>query len=242
MLSLIAKHKLNIRDIEISILLEQFLAYIEAAGEQDIELAGEFLEAAAHLIYIKTVALLPKHEAEKLKRELEGALIEYALCKLTAERMREIFIGDLVFTRKPLTLEVDMTYTLGHHPAELVEALSVISDRGKLQELLRQAPSKVDINPTVVAEYVSVVSKVFYVLRKLRKLERIKVKSLFSGLERSAQVAMFMALLELVSHSTITFSEDLDYIKIGESKTRATPQDGLDPSEGLLDEGGKQNS
>ncbi|MCL2037361.1 MAG: segregation/condensation protein A, partial [Oscillospiraceae bacterium] len=55
MLSLIAKHKLNIKDIEIAVLLEQFLLYIEQAGENDIELAGEFLETAAHLIYIKTV-------------------------------------------------------------------------------------------------------------------------------------------------------------------------------------------
>ena len=53
LLSLIAKHKLNICDIEISKLLEQYLLFIEEAHKQDLELAGEFLEMAARLIYIK---------------------------------------------------------------------------------------------------------------------------------------------------------------------------------------------
>ena len=82
LLSLISKHKLNICDIEISKLLEQYLLYIDQAHEQNLELAGEFLEMAARLIYIKTASLLPQpEEAEQLKKELEGALIEYSLCK-----------------------------------------------------------------------------------------------------------------------------------------------------------------
>ena len=56
MLSLISKHKLNIRDIEISILLDQFLDYLDKLQEADIEVAGEFVEMAPHLIYIKTQA------------------------------------------------------------------------------------------------------------------------------------------------------------------------------------------
>jgi segregation and condensation protein A len=216
MLSLIAKHKLNIRDIEIAVLLEQFLAYIELAGEHDIELAGEFLESAAHLLYIKTVALLPKHEADKLKRELEGALIEYALCKATAERMREQYVGDLVFTRKPVELEIDFTYTIGHHPAELADALSVVADRDRLRALVAAPPSQSDLNPAVVAEYVSVYSKVMYILRRLFKRERLEVEPLFAGLEHSAQIAVFMALLALAGHGTVKFSEELDYIELKE--------------------------
>ena len=59
LLSLISKHKLNIYDIEISLLLEQFLLYLEQMKQADIEIAGEFLEMAARLIYIKSSALLP---------------------------------------------------------------------------------------------------------------------------------------------------------------------------------------
>ena len=57
MLTLIAKHKLNIRDIEIAVLLEQFLVYLGKMREADIDVAGEFIEMAAHLIYIKTAEL-----------------------------------------------------------------------------------------------------------------------------------------------------------------------------------------
>jgi segregation and condensation protein A len=128
--------------------------------------------------------------------------------------MREIFVGDLVFTRKPLELEIDMTYTLGHHPAELGDALSVISDRSKLIEVLKRLPTPSDLNPTVVAEYVSVVSRVFHVLRRLRRNERVEIKPLFVGLERSAEVATFMALLELVTHGRIAFSEEQDFIEM----------------------------
>ena len=59
LLHLISKHKLNINDIPIMTLVEQYLAYISDMAEQDMEIAGEFLEMAARLIYIKTVSLLP---------------------------------------------------------------------------------------------------------------------------------------------------------------------------------------
>ena len=62
MLYLISKHKLNIYDISITALLEQYLDYIEQMKMADLEVASEFLAMAAHLVYIKTVSLLPKPE------------------------------------------------------------------------------------------------------------------------------------------------------------------------------------
>jgi hypothetical protein len=67
LLHLIQKHKLDIMDIEISLLLEQYLEYIEQLDYDDYEYAGEFLEMAARLIYIKTVSLLPKPEEAQEK-------------------------------------------------------------------------------------------------------------------------------------------------------------------------------
>ena len=107
MLSLIQKHKLNIQDIEISILLDQFMLYLDRMSEADLEIASEFLEMAARLIMIKSAALLPKEEAEQMKKELQGALIEYALCKTMAERLRKRFLGDVVFVREPMEIEID---------------------------------------------------------------------------------------------------------------------------------------
>ena len=60
-LQLISKHKLNIYDIEIAKLLEQYLDYVEQMQSQQLEVASEFLEMASRLVYIKSVSLLPKH-------------------------------------------------------------------------------------------------------------------------------------------------------------------------------------
>ena len=87
LLHLISKHKININDIPIVELVNQYIDYVRQMQEQDFDVAGEFLEMAARLIYIKTVSLLPKHEeAEILKKELTGELIEYRDCKLMAEK------------------------------------------------------------------------------------------------------------------------------------------------------------
>lgn len=72
LLHLISKHKLNINDIPIVELVNQYLDYVRKMEEADFDVAGDFLEMAARLIYIKTVSLLPRHEeAETLKKSLQ---------------------------------------------------------------------------------------------------------------------------------------------------------------------------
>ena len=100
-LQLISKHKLNIYDIEIAKLLEQYLDYVEQMQSQQLEVASEFLEMASRLVYIKSVSLLPKHEEleEQLKKELTGQLIEYTLCRQVAQLLKNRFVGDELFVR-----------------------------------------------------------------------------------------------------------------------------------------------
>lgn len=208
MLNLIAKHKLNIRDIEISILLEQFLLYLDKMQEADIEIAGEFVEMAARLIYIKTADLLPKHEVEELKKELTGRLIEYAVCKAAAERLKRHYCGDSVFVREPMEIPVDNTYRNIHDKYELFESyLGVSTKSEKLKNEAKQV-----LKPIVAQSYVSVFTKVMFVLRRLKTGESIEVRSLYEGQKRSEQVAVFLALLELSKHGRVTFSESGDRI------------------------------
>ena len=76
LLYLISKNKLNIYDIQISTLLDQYMEHIKAMQEQDMDVASEFLEMAARLVQIKTASLLPKHqEAEEFKEDLTGQLL-----------------------------------------------------------------------------------------------------------------------------------------------------------------------
>ena len=78
LLNLIAKNKLNIYDIPIAELLEQYMAQIHEMQAADMDVASEFLEMAARLVHIKSVSLLPKKEEEAaLKQELTAQLLEY---------------------------------------------------------------------------------------------------------------------------------------------------------------------
>lgn len=216
MLSLISKHKLNIRDIEISVLLDQFLDYLDKMQEADIDIAGEFVEMAAHLIFIKTAELLPKHDVEQLKKELSGRLIEYAMCKAAAERLRRHYCGDSVFVRDPLELPVDATYRLRHDRYELLECYTAVST--KTEKLKRDA--KQVFKPIVAQTYVSVFSRLILVVRKLHTGERVQVRELYKGQTRSAQVAIFLALLELSKRGRVEFSDDSEYIVM----TRPKPE------------------
>ncbi len=208
MLSLIAKHKLNIYDIEISALCEQFMLYLEKMKQADIEIAGDFLEAAARLIYIKSYALLPKYEADKLKKELEGALIEYALCRQMAAKLGALYIGEDILVRRPEPFEQDKTYSGIHDPDELYMAMSQLSYKAAVKKLPKS------VVPEAPKKYVSVFSKVLYVLRRvMHNNAPVKVDELFKGQKRSEQVALFLALLELSKSSRIKFTDNNEYMR-----------------------------
>ncbi|MBP3242326.1 MAG: segregation/condensation protein A [Ruminococcus sp.] len=209
LLNLITKHKLNICDIEISKLLEQYLLFIEDMQRQDLEIAGEFLEMAARLIYIKTAALLPRpEEAEQMKKELEGALIELSLCKEAAKRLAQLNVGADVFVRKPMKIKADMTYTLVHEPERLTAAYSMISKK-KLRPENQKLHIESKINSVVKRRIVPVLTKVVHILRELYATGEVPMDKLYEGVtDRSARVATFLAVLELTRFGRITISDD----------------------------------
>lgn len=211
LLSLISKHKLNIYDIEISSLLEQYMAYLEQCREQDLELAGEFLEMAARLIYIKTASLLPRpEEAQKEKQALQGALIEYALCKQAAQTLAAKNIGGQIFVRRPMKITISQAYALTHEPSVLPAAWKAMGQKRftpqeHVKERLQQRIAKRPV--------VSVMSKVVYVMRKVYHNEHVYFGEIYADIrERSARVALFLAVLELTKHGRIGISEDGTYL------------------------------
>ena len=206
LLHLISKHKLNINDIEISKLLEQYLIYIEQAKEQDLELAGEFLEMAARLIYIKTVSLLPKpEEAEEIKKELQGTLIEYSACKRAAEKLKAAFCGNDIFVREPVKLKTDSVYKL-EHPAGIL-AETFLNMHIKKFDFRRAGEKK--IIDVVQQKAVSVISKVVYVIKTLYQCGSVFIENLFDGMtDRSERVATFLAVLELTKSGRIVLNDD----------------------------------
>lgn len=205
LLHLIAKNKLNINDIEIALLLEQYLDYIAQMKDADLEIAADFLVMAARLVYIKTIALLPKHEeeTEELKKELTGQLIEYQLCKAIAERMRTMY-KDGIFVRKPQKLPKDTEYRLQHLPEELLQAY--LSAAGKAKR--RLPPPRTSFAGIVSRRIVPVETRILFVLERLYKLGEAEYETFFEGGDRSERVATFLAVLELVKSKRIRLSED----------------------------------
>ena len=204
-LHLLQKHKLNILDIDISSLLDQYLAAIAAAKEQDLEVASEFLEMASRLVYIKTVSLLPKHEEEgdKLRQELSGQLIEYSVCKAAARAMGSIYIGHDVFVRRPVKIEIDPTYNLVHGAHVLSGALADAMGKGAR----RLPPPRETFDPLVSRPVVSVTAKIFTVLRMLRAQGQTDLNCLYGqSADRSGKIATFLAVLELIKSNKIHIS------------------------------------
>lgn len=207
LLHLISKHKLNINDIPIVELVNQYLDYVRQMQEEDFDLAGEFLEMAARLIYIKTVSLLPRHEeAETLKRELTGELIEYRDCKLMAEKLSRRTEGFGRFVRQPEEGYVNYDYERFHEGEELLQAY--ISAAGRAQ---RRLPPPLDSFKVIVArKFVNVASKVQTVMRKLWSGKKVRFLTLFEGAQtRSDIVATFLAVLELAKTKKITVEGEM---------------------------------
>ena len=207
LLHLITKHKLNIKDIPIVELVNQYIDYVRQMKEQDFDVAGDFLEMAARLIYIKTVSLLPKHEeAEILKKELTGELIEYRDCKIMAEKLSKQTEGFDRFVRPPQEGYVNYSYERFHEGEELLNAYISAAGRGK-----RKLPPPLDSFKVIVAKkFVAVASKVDTVMKKLFSGKKVKFLSLFKDAQtRSDMVATFLAVLELAKTKKITIEGEM---------------------------------
>lgn len=226
LLFLIAKHKLNINDIKISLLLEQYLEFIDGVEEQDLEYAGEFLEMAARLILIKTLSLLPKHEeALEMKRELQGRLIEYSLCKQAAARLRESYKGDVIYVKKPSEIQIVKTYAHTHDPEDLLAAYFGIAN-----QRLKNSPVQASVfRPIVSKRIVSVASKILFVLRRLYRSGSCRMDSIYDGMtDRSEKIATFLAILELTKSGRISLNDDNTEITFDRSARRRRPDESVD--------------
>ena len=87
--------------LQLSVLIDQYLAQIELFRSEEMEIKSEFLEMASRLLYIKTVSLLPRHEEmQRLKEELTGELIEYMVCRQIAAQLSTMQSGFDKFVRQ----------------------------------------------------------------------------------------------------------------------------------------------
>jgi len=212
---LLSKNKIEIQDVSITAILEQYLAYLEEMKRLDMEIASEFITMASHLMLIKTKMLLSAAEAQEAESELDQ------LRKSLIERQRReamdhirIAITDLeprneigrsVFTKEPEPLRRDSTYRYRHEPSDLLKALDDIAERSQR----RLPPPTMNFKGIVGKEPYPVSRKAIEVVRTLvlRGIERLK--NLFKGNRtRSEVVATFLAVLDLCKNNSVTIEDD----------------------------------
>lgn len=212
---LLSKNKIEIQDVSITAILEQYLAYLEEMKRLDMEIASEFISMASHLMLIKTKMLLSAAEQAEAESELD-LLRQGLIERRRKEAMEQIRIavsqleprneiGRCLFTKEPEPLPRQKGYRYKHSIADLLRALDLIAERNQRQ----LPPSTVNFKGIVAKEPYPVTKKAGQVLRQLllRGMERLK--NLFRGSRsRSEIVATFLAILELCKTNSVSLEDD----------------------------------
>ena len=212
LLYLISKNKLNINDIQLTVLVDQYVDYIRSMNEQDMDVASEFIEMASRLIYLKTVSLLPKHdEAEQLKEELTQELMEYEHCRRVAKLLSGMTDEFDTFIKVPEKIEYDKTYVNTHEKELVLSAYIAAIGRGK-----RRLPPPTNVFSKIVArKIVSVSSKIVFVMKYLMRTGNKNMRHLFMNAQsRSELVATFLAVLELCKANRVHLEGEGDEMEI----------------------------
>ncbi len=212
---LLSKNKIEIQDVSITAILEQYLAYLDEMKRLDMEIASEFITMASHLMLIKTKMLLSAAEQAEAESELDllrQSLIERQR-KEAIEQIRLAItwleprneIGRCLFTKEPEPLRKDQTYRYQHEVGDLLLSLDMIAERNQQ----RLPPPTVNFKGIVGKERYPVTRKATEVVRRLilRGVERLK--NLFKGNKsRSEIVATFLAVLELCKTNSVNLEDD----------------------------------
>lgn len=206
LLALVAKHKMDLHHIPILTLIDQYTRTVDEARQAGPEVASSFIEMAARLVEMKSFLLLPRsEEGERMKEELTGQLVEYDQCRRLAQSLRRQAEQTAFYVRRPQEMEWDPVYSL-HHPAQmLADSWQTLTGRAAARP---DPPTPQQFEPLVAAPQVSVVSRVVHILRRLAGGGAARLEQLFTPRQsRSANVATFLALLELVRGGRVQLDE-----------------------------------
>jgi segregation and condensation protein A len=208
LLYLVKRNEVDIRDIPIKQVTEQYLAYIQVLQGIDVEQAGDFLVMAATLMEIKSKMLLPRPEEAALEEEdprlgLVKQLIEYkqfkeaaALLEARAENQSHRL------ARQPL--DPSNQADPSKQTLREVELWDLVSAFGRImQETLAQQPQSIVGDPTPVHVYMD------YIVDRLKREFRVSFADLFVPPHiRSRLVGLFLALLELMKGRLVRAEQD----------------------------------
>ena len=202
-LYLLGKNKMEIQDISISLICDQYLQWLSQRQQMDLEVASEFVTMASHLVYIKTRMLLAI-EDEEAQSEMD-ALIQsleerrrnenYTKIKAMAQRLAPMGeFGRNILTRDPEPVERGKVYLYSQEPGDLILAMAEIQSRAERS----LPPPRAAFQNIVRHEPYPVESKAREIIQRLKLHGITSFRMLFRGnRSRSEVVATFLAVLEL---------------------------------------------
>ena len=208
LLHLISKNRVEITDIPVSLILDQYLEYLDRMREMDMEIASSFIVMAAQLIYIKTQILLPQPEeedAEDPRAGLVEALLAYRQFKRAAAAFAPITETGLArIVREPSPLP-DLPVEYHNKPADLLRALRLMRERAGRAAV----PTAAAFSGIVGREPVPVEHKIASILTVLLKKRRVRLTDVYrTASSRSELVALFLAVLELLNDRRADLPDD----------------------------------
>ncbi len=197
LLSLIRENKIDIYDIPIAFITNQYLQYLKMMKDFNIDVAGEFLVMAATLIYIKSRMLLPideqgEEEEEDPRLELVQRLIEYQSYKDAAFALKEREAEWRHFYIKEPMVEDDET---SQYELSLIN-LSPYDLLNAFNNILKKSPTDTE---QVTRETLTIKDKIAVIIERIEKKENIRFDELFvSEISRMEKIVTFLALLEVL--------------------------------------------
>lgn len=202
-LHLLSKNKMEIKDIQISVILEQYMEWMNARKELDLEVASEFVTMASHLVFIKSRMLLSIHDEEALSEmeQLIASLEEhqrhesYLKIKAVVPDLSDRYaIGRDYISKVPEHLPVNKVYRYVHKPEDLFNAIRSVMERTDHH----LPPPMAAFEGIVGREPYPVSDKATEIVERLTRFGVTRFRALFKGnRSRSEIVATFIAVLEL---------------------------------------------
>jgi len=208
LLHLIKHHKIDIYDIPILLITEQYTLYLDAMEQLDLEVAADYVYMAALLIHIKSKMLLPRDESggddlEDPRADLVNKLLEYQRYKAVAETFAELDVLRMgVWSRPPVPLpggneasEIDMSEV---SLFDLIDAF-----RTALNRYRQNHPQSIEL----VRMVHKVSAKMSEIYGKLREKSPIRLQWFLEGRDRNELIAVFLGMLELVRLGGISLQQ-----------------------------------
>lgn len=212
--SLIQKNKVDIKDIPIAIITEQYLDYINNMQELEMENMSEFLVIAAELLKIKSKMLLPKDEVdeeEDPRDNLVKRLLEYKKYKQAAEQLCLIQEDNKILIKAVNDIEKYITYKK-INPEDVLKNITINQLTNEFKKILRTSKNKVDnvrhSFEIIKKDVYTIEDRMIFIKEKLNIEKQFTFKSLFIDLSlKMEKVVTFLAILELIKQKELVISQ-----------------------------------